>query len=323
MNTTIAALIAAYKSDKVSGYHKIRPATRQNYDSMMRRIEWDHGDKKLADLRYRDFLEWHQKWAEGGKVASAHGLIGMVRTLIGFGATILEDQQCERLCGVLHRLRCEMPKSRSERLTAEQANMIRTKAHELGLHSIALAQAIQFECMLRQKDVIGEWVDQKEKGTSEVLWHGRKWLRGLRWSEIDESLVLRHVTSKRQKEIEVDLWMAPMVLEEFNRLGDVRTLSGPIIVNESTGRPYEAHQFRRTWRMIARACGIPDRVFNMDSRAGAISEATDAGADLEHVRHAATHSDIKMTSRYSRGSANKIAQVQNARVAYRKAGSNA
>lgn len=55
----------------------------------------------------------------------------------------------------------------------------------------------------------------------------------------------------------------------------------------------------------------------MDSRAGAISEATDAGAELEHVRHAATHSDIAMTQKYSRGSEEKIAEVQRLRVEQR------
>jgi hypothetical protein len=53
------------------------------------------------------------------------------------------------------------------------------------------------------------------------------------------------------------------------------------------------------WRKVATAAGVPKTVYNMDSRAGAISEATDAGAELEHVRHAATHSDISMTQRYS------------------------
>jgi site-specific recombinase XerD len=55
----------------------------------------------------------------------------------------------------------------------------------------------------------------------------------------------------------------------------------------------------------------------MDSRAGAISEATDAGADLEHVRHAATHSDISMTQRYSRNSVEKVANVQHKRASHR------
>jgi hypothetical protein len=56
----------------------------------------------------------------------------------------------------------------------------------------------------------------------------------------------------------------------------------------------------------------------MDSRAGAISEATDAGIDIEHVRQAATHGDISMTQRYSRNGAEKTANVLRQRAAYRK-----
>ena len=36
------------------------------------------------------------------------------------------------------------------------------KAHEMRRDSIALAQAIQFETGLSQKDVIGEWVPESE-----------------------------------------------------------------------------------------------------------------------------------------------------------------
>ena len=48
-----------------------------------------------------------------------------------------------------------------------------------------------------------------------------------------------------------------------------------------------------------------------------ISEATDAGASLEHVRHAATHSDISTTQGYSRDGEVKTAEVLKLRVAYR------
>ena len=44
--------------------------------------------------------------------------------------------------------------------------------------------------MLRQKDVIGEWVPRSEPGPSDI-WNsdGEKWLRGLRWQEIDGNLI--------------------------------------------------------------------------------------------------------------------------------------
>jgi site-specific recombinase XerD len=89
---------------------------------------------------------------------------------------------------------------------------------------------------------------------------------------------------------------------------------------EVTGRPYNANHFRVLWRQIADECGVPATVRNQDSRAGAISEATDAGVDLEHIRHAATHSDIATTQRYSRGSVEKTANVLRLRVEHRNKG---
>jgi hypothetical protein len=324
---TVQWLIDEYRTDRDSPYHSKRWPTRQHYDVLCKRIAADFGTLPLADIRARQLKRWHEDIVARGHVAMGHGLVGMIRTLVGFGATILEDKECERLAGMLHLMKFAMAKSRTERLTAEQANLIRREAHKAGRPSIALAQAIQFEGMLRQKDIIGEWVPETEPGQSEVRAYGQKWLRGIRWEEIDADFVLVHITSKRQKEITIDLKLAPMVVEELhyamgqNAIGGLQRdkfpATGPVIWSEASELPWIAGEYRRWWRKLARAAGIPDSVRSMDSRAGAISEATDAGADLEHVRHAATHSDIAMTMRYSRGAEDKIAGVQRKRAEHR------
>jgi hypothetical protein len=317
---SVRSLIQCYETDPDSTYKKLRFRTRENYGSLTRRLVRDCGEMELHAIKARDILRWHEGWTANGHVAMAHSLVGMLRTLFGFGATILENAECERLSVVLHRMRFKMPRPRHERLTYEQANAVRTRAHFVGMHSIGLAQALQFDLMLRQRDVIGDWEPITEPGVSDVIRGNEKWLRGLRWETIDANLVLRHVTSKRQKAIEVDLHHAPMVMEELARIikeDGALPASGPLIRYEATGFPYEAHQFRREWRMVADGVGIPRSVRNMDTRAGAISEATDAGADLEHVRHAATHSDISTTQNYSRGSVEKTAGVMKLRAAHR------
>jgi hypothetical protein len=325
---TLMGLIRCYQADKDSPYHKARYRTREHYTNLLRRLEVEHGLTSLEEIKGRVLVAWHAEWSSGGRIAMAHYWMGMLRTIFGFGATLLEDEECERLCGVLHKMRFKMPKPRSERMTAEQATAIRAQACKAGLYSIALAQALQFELMLRQKDVIGEWIPVCEPGTSEVLHQGMKWVAGVRWSEIDSNLILRHTTSKRQKDIEVDLKMAGMVMEEFATMlardgitapvtRDLLPASGPMILREWQARPYKMHDFRRMWRAIADAAGVPKEVKNMDSRAGGITEATDAGAELEHVRHAATHGDISMTQRYSRGSVEKVANVMRLRAEHR------
>jgi hypothetical protein len=239
---------------------------------------------KLADLKAQDIDRLYGLWKEGGKLAMAHSLATMLRMLFGFGAMTLADTECERLSVLMHKMRFSMVKRRGERLTAEQVNAIRAMAHKMKRPSIALAQAFQFDCMLGQKDVIGEWAPQDEPGPpSDVLHEGKKWLHGLRWSQIDENLILRHVTSYGAKNIEVDLRNAPMVMEELGLQG--RNDSGPIIICEFSNRnlPWSSHEFRRWWRKVADACGIPKNIKNMDSRpriaAGAIQ-----GADSEEVR---------------------------------------
>lgn len=315
---TLGSLARNYSTDPDSPYPKKRFATRRYYDKLISQITKDHGALLVSEIKGRTVKRWHDTWAaDGAKVAMGHALIKMLRTLVNFGATILEDEECKRLSATLKEMRFQMARPRSSFLTAEQASKIRAKAHEMGFPSLALAQAFQFDCMLRQKDVIGEWVPVTEPGLSDVISGNDKWLRGIRWEEIDENLVLRHVTSKRQKPVEVPLSMAPMVMEELAILGE-RPASGPIVVLERFGTPYTAAYFRTLWRKIATECGVPSTVRNMDSRAGAITEATDAGADLEHIRHAATHSDIQMTQRYSRGDAEKTANVLRIRAEHRK-----
>ncbi len=319
---SLKSLINCYQTDPDSTYHKKRFHVRKDHDHLLRRISRIHGHERLADIKGRTLLAWHKEWKGGElgtKVAMAHAFIGHLRTLFGFGATLLEDEECERLCGVLHKMRFKMAKPRTERLTADQAIAIRVGARAADRYSIALAQALQFDLMLRQKDVIGEYVPLSEPGISGTV-HPKlgKWIMGLRYEEIDESMILRHNTSKRGKDIQVDLKLAPMVIEELGTL-DRADLppSGPIVICESTGYPYTTEHFRKRWRKVADAVGIPKTVRNMDSRAGAISEATDAGADLEHIRHAATHSDIAMTQRYSRGSTEKVAGVMELRSKHR------
>jgi hypothetical protein len=329
---TLSDLIAAYRSDPDSSYRKLRFRSRQHMDGLCGRIDADYGTVEIADIRGRQLRRWHEDWIVAVKakrptdphagITMAHGLMGMLRTLVGFGFTILENEDCGKVSMLLHGLKFEMAKPRTVVLSVGQVIAVRRMAHAMGRHSVALAQALQFEGTLRQKDIIGEFVPVTEPGRNYLVTKdGWKWLRGIRWEEIDTELVLRHVTSKRQKEIEIDLKLAPMVLEELqDKFGLMSELPrrGPVIISEHSGLPYTAPSFRYLWRTIARAAGIPDDVRNMDTRAGAITEATDAGAPLELVRHAATHSDVSTTGRYSRGAPAKTAEVMRMRVAARQ-----
>ncbi|WP_398470951.1 hypothetical protein [Tardiphaga sp.] len=315
----LAEVIDAYQVDPLSSFHKQRFHVRQNHAGMLRRIREQHGATPIAAITGRTLIEWHAGWKGADKVAMAHSMVGQLRTVFSFGFTHLADTQCERISQILHRLKFPMAGARTERITADQADAVRTWAHIVGWHSIALAQALQFELILRQKDVIGEWVPVPEPGDSEEVWGDQKWLRGLRWSEISDDLILRHVTSKRQKPVEADLGLSPMVMEELAFLDEIPSGDEPVIINEATGMPWTASEYRRKWRIVARYAGVPDNVFNMDSRSGGISEAFEAGVTPERIQKSATHSDLRMTSRYNRGDQLRAAsEVQRGRATQRR-----
>jgi hypothetical protein len=64
--------------------------------------------------------------------------------------------------------------------------------------------------------------------------------------------------------------------------------------------------------------GWPDDVWNMDSRAGAVSEAFEAGAQAEDVMKAASHTQLSTTMRYNRGRIVQTSRVAEFRMARRK-----
>jgi hypothetical protein len=190
-----------------------------------------------------------------------------LRVMFAFGFALLEDQECERLHKILEGTRFRTLGPRSAEITKAHVQAICATARDhFGRPSIGLTQAFQFE--LPQKDVIGEWVPVSEPGESDIVWK-EKWLRGLRWSNIDKNLILRHVTGAGGRPIEVDLRTAPIVLEELRLIAGTEEMEplptrGPIILCDVTGMPWRTVEFRRKWRLVAKKAGVPDRVKNRD-----------------------------------------------------------
>lgn len=265
-------LAEQFKSSEHSPYRNLKFTTRDFYDGLIRRVLQDLGEgRRVADMSTKEAEGLFDMWNAAGKTSMAKSLTGMVRNLVNFGSKVMTDPECARLSVPFHRMRHLsrpglQPKVGS--LTKEQAKAIIQKAHERGYPSIALAQAIQFECGLLQRDVIGEWVPIKnpdEIRDSDIVVDGRKWARGLEWSNLNR-LILTHRAGRAAKEVEIDLSHKELVLDELLRLGNSRPTKGPMIVHERTDLPYEGNQFRYFWRVIATDAGIPKSVKNMDNR---------------------------------------------------------
>ncbi len=325
---TIDSLIAIYLNDPDSPFQGRRYRVKLSYESRLRTISATVGKVRISSLTFRDFKRWYESYRkplkEGGgvRVGRAHMLMTQLRVLFSYG-DLAKLPGCKEVRETLAKMEFTAPKKRETFVTAEQAIAIRLEAHRQGLPSIALAQAIMYELMVRQKDVIGEYVPMDEPGVSAVLHHRRKWLYGITYEEISQDLILTHRLSKSLRgrdaindpaagKIEsFDLKAYPMVMDELQH---IQRGSGPLVVRESTDRPWDSKSFNRAWRKIANTVGIPKNVQNRDSRAGGITESLDAGAEPDMVRRHAGHSQIGTTMIYSRNSLQAKAEVVELRL---------
>jgi hypothetical protein len=266
MGYTLQQLIDHYRNDPDSSFSRLQYQVRVRQERLLARIDREHGSHEVQSIRARTLIAWQRQWASGGKIAMARSLLDRLRVLFKFGATILEDQECSRLCNALEEIRLQKPTSRSEKMTSEYAQAICVTAREhFGWDSIAVAQALQFELPLGQKDVIGEWVPVGEPGESDVVVDGQKWLRGLRWEAIDGNLILCHAVGSGRRLIEVDLRTAPMVIAELDLGVVTRPTSGPVVICDTTGLPWSTAEFRRKWALVAKKAGVPSAIKNRNS----------------------------------------------------------
>jgi hypothetical protein len=111
---------------------------------------------------------------------------------------------------------------------------------------------------------------------------------------------------------EFDLRLLPMAIVELERVQSTSRI-GPVILDERTGKPYRQREFARRFRAVARAAGVPDDVWNMDARAGAVTDARAKGASRDDAMELATHTQATTNSRYDRdriSATNRVAMLR-------------
>jgi hypothetical protein len=295
---TIAWVVDLYQTDQDSPYRRIRPATRPGYDRALAIVRSTVGERRIDTVTANDVRRWFKNWAraaEDGELANprrAYWCLQMLRIAVKYGKG-LRNAACRKLSEILTDTEFPAPRGRRQAMSAEQAAAIVSQVHELGLPNLAGAVAIQFGCALRQKDVIGEWV--KAPG-------GEQWTSGLLWGEhVKADWRLEKPTSKSNfsEVAEFDLRLLPTVMEELQRTPATSRI-GPVILDERTGKPYRQREFARRFREVARAAGVPDTIWNMDARAGAVTDAYDKGAREVDAMDLGTHTQLATNSCYSR-----------------------
>lgn len=316
---SMLSLSRLFQTNEDSPFRTMKWNSRANVLKSLTIIEKSVGDRQIAKLLGPDFKRWHARFGAPKKPEAparpwrAKHAMDAVRQLISYGVTLGYDD-CFRADTILGKIRFPTPPARTAVMTIDHVNAVRTTAHAEGWSSVALATALQFELAMRQKDVIGEWEPAETEGG--IYYNGRRWVNGLLWSDIDDRMVIRKVHTKTGFPVEHDLKLHPAVLEEIARV-PLEKRVGPMIIAETTGEPYKHRNFTDRWRAIANSAGVPKTVWNMDARAGAITEAYDLGASETDVMKSAGHKHRQTSARYNRGTIEQTSRVAQLRLAKR------
>jgi hypothetical protein len=266
---TFAGLIEAYRTHEKSPYHQLKHGVRKNYDQAINRLSREVGRERVADWSAgRIQYIYETSWAAGGKISMGQSMLAKLRLLASFGSVVLDSDACTKLSTIIGNMRFKPAPQRTEILTIDHARAIRaTATSQFAWPSIALAQALQFEIpKLRQVDILGEWVPMSEAGPDDIIIGSEKWVGGLLWSDIDEDMILRREFPSGRA-VHCNLRRLSMIMEEINNVPPWKR-TGPMIICEYSGKPWTAAEFRRKWRKVADAAGVPSNIQITDGARG-------------------------------------------------------
>jgi len=193
---TVLALSRRYQTDDASPFKTHKWNWRDRETRILKIIEAAFGSRSLSTLGNTDFSRWYdhakRPKAAGGaeRIDRAVKIMKLLRQMVSYGAAA-ELPHCERLFGILSKMRFKGPARRRVKLELHHVEAFIPMAIEMDRLSLALGTAIQFETMMRQKDVIGEWepLGETDKLLGIVL-NGGRWVNGLTWTDIPPSMVI-------------------------------------------------------------------------------------------------------------------------------------
>jgi hypothetical protein len=209
---------------------------------------------------------------------------------------------------------------REEIMSFQQAEAIVDVCLKADDVSMALTQAVAFDCMFRQGDIRGDWREvapSYELLPGEVRRGAKVW-SGMTIDQLQPDGVLSVRTSKTGQPVAHAIGKCTLVMRCLERLDRSNPLA-PVAARPD-GKPWADRQsFSKAWRKYATAAGLPKNVWNMDNRASAITEAAAAGASDDDIASTGAHDNKRTTRAIYKRQARQISErVQAARQASRQ-----
>jgi hypothetical protein len=335
---TVLSACRIYQEHPLSRFHSVKHNTRRTYLKDLVLIEATVGARLLRNVTILDVQHWYDQWRKPAtpegkeRIDRAHDAVAMFRTVIYFNAS-LRNADCKLLASELERVKFEKGGAREQELTYQHAAAFIKTAMAIERDGtmppsralfVAIGTIAQFELLLRQMDIIGEWADagatrRLPAGIATLTLDDEVWAGFFTWENIAGwRWRMKTSKSKYRSAADFDLTKYTLLLPLLEAVPLDQRIGA--IVKGAKGLPIRRDMYGRWFRQIARAAGIPDEVWNMDARAGGATEADEAGAAIEAIQGALTHTKESTTLRYlRRGRSKQIGLVADARSTKRAA----
>lgn len=301
---TWGELFARYKSDDISPLMDVQPNTKVTYLENIAYWEPVLAHDLIADFSFVEAKRIVRAMQEKGR--SAHFIkakFTMLRILAGYGVA-LKMSGAKDAQAVLGELRLKSPKPRTSSPSEAQVMAIIAAADRAGDVAFATGVLIQWRLALRAMDVRGDFFKlEKGEERSGICRKDSRWGNGLVWHMFDKDItVLSKAATKTidsdPETIDWDLMLVPDVRDRLMAIPQEKRV-GPVIVDRN-GMPFDRFRWSDLWRAYRKTANVPDDIWMMDTRAGAINDANRKGATKVELQQAANHADGKTTERYIR-----------------------
>lgn len=302
-------LIHRYETDEYSPFRKVKANSRKSYSDQLKKLKGAIGKNPIGAMTFEEIAKMEILMQGKGRSASyIRRLMQMMRIVAGYGKA-LRIKEAREVADTLSEMTFSAGPRRNVHPTREQIRAVIDEADRRGLHGFAAAILIQWTYMLRAVDVRGQWLptDGEEGG---IVRDGLRWQDGLTWDMVAPDLSsFEKVISKTRKSMPwpMTFELTPEVKTRLRLLASAGKI-GPVI-KDRKGAPYKQDTFRKTFVRIRDHLKLPREIAMMDTRAGAITEGRQMGADPFALRDAAQHANVATTDRYVRGRSESAAKV--------------
>jgi hypothetical protein len=311
-------LIARYKTDDFSPIQEVKANTRIGYHEQLAKLEDAIGHTRIADMSYEVIKSIQIAMMNKGRsTAYIHRFFNTLRRVARYGKA-LKISAATEVASVLSEVKLKNSPARQVAPSREQVYSIIQQADAEGSKHFALGIMIQYEFALRAVDVRGQWLKTNETGGG-IIRNGKRWQDGLTWDMFDpELLTMTKLISKTQNSLpepyEFDLTAVPEVQARLLEIRPNEAVGPVIIARRSGGLPFTNSGWTQAWSRLRTKAKVPKKIWMMDLRAGAVTEAKALGADPYMLRDAAQHVQSQTTDRYSRSrsdGANNVVRLRN------------